>query len=75
MNATDAARDLLSNPAFRFTIRQIGKGDLRKRMTASRFLATRGGYVGRVGMRVDVVNTETGSVQTWDLGLTKVFWA
>lgn len=75
MNATLAAQQLLTNSKFRFTIREIGKGDLRKRMTASRFLAKRGEYAGRMGIRVDVLDTESGSVQTWDLELTKRFWA
>jgi len=73
MNAQTAAQQLLSSPDFRFTIRQIGVGDLRKRMTASRFLAKRDAYAGRSGMRVDVVNMKTGGTQTWDLMLTKPF--
>ena len=64
-----------THPKFRFTIREIGRGDLRKRMTLARFLAKRDQYRGRVGIRVDVLDTETMEVQTWDLNLVKWFMA
>lgn len=75
MNTTTAAAQLLSSPRFRFTVRQIGRGDLRKQMTAARFLAKRDQYQGRDGIRVDVLDTDNGMTQTWDLSLTKRYWA
>lgn len=75
MNMQTAAQQILSDSKFRFTIREIGKGDLRKRMTAARFLSKRGQYTGRMGIRVDVLDIESGATQCWDLNLTKIFWA
>lgn len=75
MNTNTAAQELLTDANFRFTIREISRGDLRKRMTAARFLSKRDAYRGRMGIRVDVTDLTTGAVQTWDLGLTKRYWA
>ncbi len=70
------AAQLMDNPNYRFSIREIGKGTLRKFMTSSLFLAKRGQYTDRPwGMRVDITNMKTGDVQTWDLSMTKRYWA
>lgn len=73
MDTAAARTELITSTAYRFTIREIGRGDLRKHMNAERFLAKRGQYVGREGIRVDVTDTRDDSVQCWNLALTRWF--
>lgn len=67
------AQGLVNDSNYRFTIREAGGKGLRKLMTGSRFLEKRAQYIGRSGIRVDVLNMTNGSVQTWNLNLDKWF--